>query len=135
MRISDWSSDVCSSDLGAIARILRIEDAQRVLVEAGEAVLGQITTVRLEMRDQRRAPCLARFGVAQGVELQRHAVGDAEFVEQLIGERQQFDVGGGFGGADDLRIELMELPEARSEERSVGQECVSPCKFRWSPST
>src|SRR3546814_21171903 len=70
---------------GAIARILRIEDAQRVLVEAGEAVLGQITTVRLEMRDQRRAPCLARFGVAQGVELQRHAVGDAEFVEQLIG--------------------------------------------------
>src|SRR3546814_7396037 len=64
------------------------------------------------MRDQRRAPCLARFGVAQGVELQRHAVGDAEFVEQLIGERQQFDVGGGFGGADDLRIELMELPEA-----------------------
>src|SRR3546814_19237180 len=25
------------------------------------------------------------------------------------------------------------IPEIRSEERRVGQECVSTCKFRWAP--
>src|SRR3546814_10955907 len=28
-----------------------------------------------------------------------------------------------------------ELHDARSEERRVGKECVSPCRSRWSPDT
>src|SRR3546814_12629212 len=28
---------------------------------------------------------------------------------------------------------LREIPEARSEERRVGKECVSPCRSRWWP--
>src|SRR3546814_13305379 len=85
---------------GAIARILRIEDAQRVLVEAGEAVLGPITTVRLAMRAQRRAPCPARFGVAQGAETQPPAAGPAALRVPLDGGRSHLTVRGGLGGGE-----------------------------------
>src|SRR3546814_13379552 len=30
-------------------------------------------------------------------------------------------------------IEMLHLIGARSEERRVGKECVSPCRSRWSP--
>src|SRR3546814_20498213 len=30
-------------------------------------------------------------------------------------------------------VELVEDDRARSEERRVGKECVSPCRARWSP--
>src|SRR3546814_4126443 len=66
MRISDWSSDVCSSDL------------QHRGIEAA-AVSGQ-------------------FGIAE-------VEADAEFAGEI----------------------------ERSEERRVGQECVSTCRSRWSP--
>src|SRR3546814_44330 len=35
-------------------------------------------------------------------------------------------------GPDKLRITL-DLPDASSEERTVGKECVSKCRYRWSP--
>ena len=91
-----------------------------------QAVLGQIAAMRLEMRDQRRPPGVARLGVAERVELQRHAVGDAELAQQLVGEDEQFDVGRRLGRADDLGVELVELAEAAllrplvAEDRAVG---------------
>src|SRR3546814_12857050 len=83
MRISDWSSDVCSSDL--LARYASLEDA----------------------------------------------LADGRFAAQ----------------ADDLRLyrriammdagaPIPEIPDQkprRSEERSVGKECVRTCRSRWSP--
>src|SRR3546814_17587522 len=57
-------------------------------------------------------------------------------------------VGAGLGRDDELRFvfengvtELAALPTmaviietpGRSEERRVGKECVSPCRYRWSP--
>src|SRR3546814_6926759 len=92
MRISDWSSDVCSSDLGdhgaehpgqRDAEILRNEAAGGADRD-GEQDLVRSGTGRLRPRLLRRA----------GRDL-RHA--------------------------------------ARSEERRVGKECVSTCRFRWSP--
>src|SRR3546814_3771510 len=77
MRISDWSSDVCSSDL-------HHGDSEG----AGE------------IADEDQAP------VAQ------HAAdGDARALVEQCQRRQHED---------------------RSEERSVGQECVSTCRSRWS---
>ncbi len=67
--------------------------------------------VRLEMRDQRRAPGVARLRVAQRVELERDAL-DAERAQQLVGEHQQLDVRRRLGGAEDLGVELVELAEA-----------------------
>ena len=37
---------------------------------------------------------------------------DPKLLQKLVGEDEQFDVGLGFDGADDLRVELMELAEA-----------------------
>src|SRR3546814_15804536 len=88
MRISDWSSDVCSSDLFAGIRAT-YDSIQRaglrdsfdfyVLSDSGQA-------------DARSAE------VAAWLELCRHV--------------------DGFG---------------RSDERRVGKECVSTCRYRWSP--
>ncbi len=77
---------------GPIARILEIEDAQRIALQPGEAVLGQRILMRLEMRDQRLAPGIARLAVAERVELQRHAVRNAQLVEKLVGKGEQLHV-------------------------------------------
>ena len=48
--------------------------------------------------------------------------------QQLVGEGEQLDVGGGLGGADDLGVELVELAEAAllralvAEGRALGGE-------------
>src|SRR3546814_3500261 len=73
MRISDWSSDVCSSDL-----------------EVGGA------GVRLHREERDPLP------PHDGLEVAPHRVAP-------------FGVG------------------VRSEERRVGKECVSTCRYRWSP--
>src|SRR3546814_8730391 len=74
MRISDWSSDVCSSDLHGAAALCE-----------------------LPLRS------LPRHGAAECL---RRALGDDD---------------GGQPVAD------------RPEERRVGKECVSKCRYRWSP--
>ncbi len=68
--------------------------------------------MRLKIVDQRGPPGIARLCVAQCVQLQRHAIVDAELAQQLVAERQQFDVCRRLSGANDLGIELVELPEA-----------------------
>ena len=97
--------------------------ARRVL-----AVLGKVAAMGLEMRDQRRAPGVARIGVAERVQFQRHAFGDSQLAQQLVRHRQQLDVGLRLVGADDLGVELVELAEAAllralvAEHRAVGGE-------------
>src|SRR3546814_18094405 len=83
MRISDWSSDVCSSDL------------RRILIRAGE--MGEDAGEPEPVRPLDKRVEFPRLGVPHpepahpGVDLQR------------------------------------------SEERRVGKECVSTCRYRWSP--
>src|SRR3546814_21141005 len=105
MRISDWSSDVCSSDLAE---------------ELGDAVLAKTL----------RAACRLRFlvliisadidGMMHVVRLGHH-VGDREL--ELCHPEAAGVV---------RRGQSMAL--TRSEERRVGKECVSTCRSRWSPS-
>src|SRR3546814_18917852 len=75
MRISDWSSDVCSSDLKTI--VLITNDVDEALLLAARVVI------------------LEPAGT--------------------LGETFPVDI------------------QRRSEERRVGKECVSTCRFRWSP--
>src|SRR3546814_21171131 len=86
-RISDWSSDVCSSDL----RTRRLA-----------ALCGDLLQRRLAL-------------------LQCHDHGLLQFGQKRIGLRQHAQHGFGL------------LIEQRSEERRVGEECVSTCRSRWSP--
>src|SRR3546814_11509880 len=96
MRISDWSSDVCSSDLK-----LRAEAGARIehsIVNAdADPDIGNLATSR-------------SFDAISG------------------------SIGASYAVADGWRLGLNgSYSERRSEERRVGKECVSTCRYRWSP--
>src|SRR3546814_14097450 len=52
----------------------------------------------------------------------------------FLGKDIHLDFGNSFlTGESDMRLILERMPSTRSEERCVGKECVSKCRFRWSP--
>src|SRR3546814_15391539 len=103
MRISDWSSDVCSSDL-ALPRAAR--DARRS---------GRVAHPRPPLY----AVDLGRDGVAapQGLDHQNlirpNIPLDETYITYIIPINRMRDASG------------------RSEERRVGKACVSTCRSRW----
>src|SRR6185503_14082663 len=111
-----------------VARVLAVEDAQGIALQPRLAVLGQLRLMPFEIGDQRRPPRLARVGVAEGVELERHALAYPQLLQQLVPEAQDFYIGLRLGGADDLGVELVELAEAAllrplvAEGRAMGGE-------------
>src|SRR3546814_19346873 len=112
MRMSDWSSDVCSSDLGL--GILAI-DAAIFLVDHARAVI--------DGREQHQRGFAATL-LDPERRLDLLEVGRAHVeVPQLVGSprlKTNGCVGAGHAGI-------------RSEERRVGKECGSTCSSRWSP--
>src|SRR3546814_18035811 len=102
MRISDWSSDVCSSDLQGFIK---------------SEALGRIGFEIL-------FPCHHQLKRAYGTMIGRHKV------------QFQLNIAIFYGRTEARKLYcqagLREFPIARSEERGVGQECVSTCRFRWS---
>src|SRR3546814_13122255 len=99
MRISDWSSDVCSSDLYA--------SGGQVMTEAGihSGLFGDVYVALGEPLGAVDDPNRAEGDWAIRLHIK-------PFVRWIW-----------LGGADGTR----------SEERRVGKECVSTCRFRWSP--
>src|SRR3546814_8332312 len=104
MRIRDWSSDVCSSDLGE-----RAQDAETVRFG------------RVERQDEQHGIVSPLDGLVQHERrIARHAVGDAVLgeLERVRGEREPMvAMAQGFGVAF-LRVELARHGEARSEEHT-----------------
>src|SRR3546814_15796098 len=101
MRISDWSSDVCSSDLPAAINI------------AGPATGMEYPGIVFDGIDD------------AGKELfwiSAHEIGHSWF-PMIVGfdERRHAWMDEGFNTFIDVR----------SEERRVGKECVSTCRSRW----
>src|SRR3546814_11528750 len=131
MRISDWSSDVCSSDLADVeaarfrgAAVGRLHDAGPAAGADHEAavVLGQAL----------RPLGKAARQLAGGLVVARHleiALGDDEVGVFLLGALLL--------GHRQAALRLVARQDARraerSEERRVGKECVSTCRSRWSP--
>src|SRR3546814_20837047 len=99
MRISDWSSDVCSSDL--IIRDVRYAQAFsfKYSPRPGTPAADMAEQVSTPIMDERLQRLQALVNQHQ-----------YEFNQAAIGKT---------------------MP--RSEERRVGKECVSTCRFRWSP--
>src|SRR3546814_15411933 len=101
MRISDWSSDVCSSELRYPAdRWIFDFSASLAPVASSDS---QYRAAQQALRDYNG----------------RLAAGSATFdrrADNLLQTLERI--------ADDL---------GRSEERRVGNECVSTCRLRWSP--
>src|SRR3546814_15397282 len=103
MRISDWSSDVCSSDL------------------------------HLEKYDLRFYTAANRMRVTDVCRVMRHMLGmDINFVRQMQRTAPTRE------NCPMVKLKKshgseIEIKCLRSEERRVGKECVSTCRYRWSP--
>src|SRR3546814_13570480 len=97
MRISDWSSDVCSSDLAP--------DAGRFV---GVHFFNPV-------------PVMALVEVIRGLATSPETVTAVEGFAASLGKQvvHAFDAPG--------------FVVNRSEERRVGNECVSTCRSRWAP--
>src|SRR3546814_12841240 len=102
MRISDWSSDVCSSDLVAgynqtlVAALHEVTDA----VQAAHSLDAQIASAT-QARDAARAAL------------------------EIADQRYEAGLG--------TQIDVLSAQRPRSEERRVGNGCVSTWRSRWSP--
>src|SRR3546814_19097624 len=99
MRISDWSSDVCSSDL-IWRQIAAIVPAVRRVMRADPSVTP--TTIDPEQ--------VGRVHLRDPVTQLLH---ESELISEAVGDGR--------------------LATVRSEERRAGKECVSKCRYRWSP--
>src|SRR3546814_20278187 len=116
MRISDWSSDVCSSDLLETA----LERARR------DAAIKQLA--RLAFGDRRLAAAHGQHILLRGdVDLVRLEAGDRHRdLEMIVGDLLDVERRIIFGGRPAGFAEI----EEKSEERRVGKEWVSQCSSR-----
>src|SRR3546814_18231789 len=126
MRISGWSSDVCSSDLTqdrwtgldrALSAAARdgVVDLRKVPGDLGRRRHRALLVGRLQY--------LAQLGLAEKSRGARWTLRpDAERTLRALGERK------------DIVRPLPRSFGARSEESRVGKACVSTCRSRWSPS-
>src|SRR3546814_979181 len=108
MRISDWSSDVCSSDLHDLPHVMRPRAAGGSLHHK-----GQVEVVSSEERDGRHVAGDLRWGVYVVFEAASDYVAACFREYGLVTDR---------------------TGQYRSEERPVGKECVSTCRSRGWPS-
>src|SRR3546814_12279623 len=97
MRISDWSSDVCSSDLAMFGR--QDEPAASRAFDIGAGLSEPIGSVKI-------GGALARRGLLRDATDQKNRL---------------------------VHDETSKGQGKRSEERRVGKEWVSTCRYRWSP--
>src|SRR3546814_11839513 len=112
MRISDWSSDVCSSDLLSA-------DALKTLHDALDA--QRDINRRLDIANFIRVPVVVR----------------AKIVADPARVADEVQAAASKALLDHFAFEAMPLGRSihasRSEERRVGKECVSTCRSRWAP--
>src|SRR3546814_12042919 len=103
MRISDWSSDVCSSDL----KYTTAKDT-KALEALQDKAIRSVQSARVHIQVAL---------VATILHMGKH--GDWTVASRLVD---------GLGNTVNGKAIVQ-----RSEERRVGQECVSTCRSRWSP--
>src|SRR3546814_12061838 len=104
--MSDWISDVCSSDLKRDLGLMDFSDQ----IELGARLAAERPEVGALERE--------KFTVVLLDEYQDTSVAQALMLSRLFSGPT---AGHGLG-------------PARSQERRVGQECVRTCEARWSPS-
>src|SRR3546814_17968584 len=103
MRISDWSSDVCSSDL---------EQEREPLLRPGTDNIEEI------------ARALERVGTIGAAGIARIAQIVVEIILVPAAPEHAEDV---------VEMVALDPVLGRSEARRVGNECVSTCRSLWSP--
>src|SRR3546814_12655050 len=108
MRISDWSSDVCSSDLTKIGtgkHGFRFRKLREFVHHEADGFRPHCATTLVFLP---------------------RAIGEEVSAKHFIEKRGDVGEGLSFGLVD------ADVERDRSEERRVGKECVSKCRYRWS---
>src|SRR3546814_13388076 len=131
MRISDWSSDVCSSDL---VRNQAAWDRSNDLFVAQLRDYFRFVQpdVAVSLMPPANTPALiAVQGSGVQVVATNHNVPKEDYESPFRWDQNPVD--------RELRLKVLDNAAAihvlfpRSEERRVGKECVSTCRSRWSP--
>src|SRR3546814_11142855 len=112
MRISDWSSDVCSSDLSV--------DRARSTDAAIAAILDGMRWLNLDWDGET---------VYQFARQARHS----EVAHQLLAGGHAYKCFATPQELEEMRAAQRAARQPRSEERRVGKEWVSTCRSRWWP--
>src|SRR3546814_20565079 len=115
MRISDWSSDVCSSDLSIAIAQMSIEKFERGINRRAIREKGRDVAAAAQDHQFGRHARLVEQRLVVGRVIQRPQPIDAAVIEDY----------GRIAGADAAN---RRNGSTRSEERGVGTECVSRCK-------
>src|SRR3546814_18476562 len=132
MRISDWSSDVCSSDLQTFREISSISNCYDY----------QARRMQLRYRPaDAKKPVLCHTLNGSGLAVGRTIVAILENYQRPDGSvaipKALLPYMGGLTElTPSTRVEHSRSQHGRrprSEERRVGKECVSTCRSRWSP--
>src|SRR3546814_18883680 len=123
MRISDWRSDVCSSDLERpiVTNVIAGSPAATAGLVPGDEITS-FNGSRIIMAADVRQHIMIQPNKAVEIEILR---GNAarKLTATLSEQTVQDDIG------NSAKIGLL----GRSEERRVGQEGGSPCRSRWRP--
>src|SRR3546814_15527492 len=153
MRIVDWSSDVCSSELRektdagtATGTALMANDAlhrhhvaktpeleagfdidQQLAQVVGLPVGRRIAIDRRQHRHQRRGEHVWLRPVATNALRRQHMALTVQVQQQLVIQTR------GFQRRAQTRLCQRVVGEHRSEELRVGNECLSSCRSWWSP--
>src|SRR3546814_14677346 len=133
MRISNWSSDLCSSDLLPIVDVRNPVVADLMIVETRQEGVGAARRLQVDVAE------LLRIGAAEIIDVDQIAIGVLAHracrqpgVEQIILAIFLDEVAIMIDEGEVLAREVaIGAEKARSEERRVGKESVSTCRSRW----
>src|SRR3546814_17646942 len=131
MRISDWSSDVCSSDLDPDLVAVRPngqEDTPQLQIDVDQAAAGAHGLTQADVNDiiaTAWGGAYVNDFIDRG-RVKKVYVQEADPFRKAPEDLERWYVRGGAGEMTPLST------FARSDERRVGNECVSTCRSRWS---
>src|SRR3546814_20525134 len=129
MRISDWSSDVCSSDLVMAGPMFIASTAELVIAQCQAGIIGAMPALN------------PRSTEALDKDLSRIAasVGSLPWCVNLVAHKSNDRLAPDLEVVIKHKVPVVVLALAadpglvRSEERRVGKECVRQCNTLWSP--
>src|SRR3546814_19276467 len=116
MRISDWSSDVCSSDLPAVAAPRRTGLLRSTAVFSAMTLLSRIAGF---VRDMLQATL---FGTGGAMRAFIVAYRIPNFLRRVFDE-----------GSMSMAFVPVLNQNRQQEESRVRKECVIKCRYRWMP--
>src|SRR3546814_17528573 len=129
MRISDWSSDVCSSDLDALLDECSLRSLDLDKANFDGARLKNCDLSEASLRDASFVRSDARGTLFMETDLTGADLRESDLIDALM-QKSDFRFTD-LRGANLFRTDISQ----RSEERRVGIECVGTCKSRWSTET